>query len=58
LDGRPASENVDGDAHGEMYWKLAQEGKQEKWLVTFTKDKGRVEYGGVNFDGTPYKGKY
>jgi hypothetical protein len=34
-----------------MYWKLAQEEKQSKWLVTFVKGKGRQEFLGVDFDG-------
>jgi len=41
-----------------MYWQLAQPGEQEKWLVTFTKDKGRIDYGAVDIDGTPYRSKY
>ena len=54
-DGRPAAEDVDGEAHGEMYWRLAQAGAQQKWLVTFNKEEGRVEYGGIDLDGVPYK---
>lgn len=38
-----------------MYWQLAQPGPQEPWLVTFVKGEGRVPYGGVGFDGVPYK---
>ena len=53
-DGRPAGEDIDGEAHAEMYWELAKGGRQEDWLVTFTKEKGRVEYGGVGFDGVAY----
>jgi hypothetical protein len=34
-----------------MYWELAQEEKQSKWLVTFTKETGREEFSGVDFDG-------
>ena len=34
-----------------MYWELANEKKQSKWLVTFTKEKGRGEFLGVDFDG-------
>jgi hypothetical protein len=34
-----------------MYWELAHEAKQSKWLVTFTKQKGRQEFLGVDFDG-------
>ena len=50
-DGRPAGEGVDGEAHADMYWELAHEAKQSKWLVTFTKGMGRKEYVGVTFDG-------
>ncbi|KAJ9612159.1 hypothetical protein H2200_003756 [Cladophialophora chaetospira] len=50
-DGRPAAEGIDGVAHGEMYWELANEKKQSKWLVTFTKGQGRKEYIGVDFEG-------
>ena len=57
-DGRPVGQDIDGEAHGEMYWQLAQPGKQQKWLVTFTKDKGRVEYGGVDWEGRPYRPEY
>jgi uncharacterized protein YpmB len=34
-----------------MYWKLALEQKQSKWLVTFTKGEGRKEFAGVDFEG-------
>jgi len=50
-DGRPIAEFRDGEAHAEMYWVLAHEEKQSKWLVTFTKAKGREEFLGVDFDG-------
>ena len=53
-DGRPVGQDLDGDAHAEMYWQLARKGRQENWLVTFTKEQGRVTYGGVEWDGTPY----
>ncbi|KAJ5122900.1 hypothetical protein N7448_008997 [Penicillium atrosanguineum] len=39
-DGRPAGLQIDGDAHADMFWTLAHEPKQSKWLVTFTKDGG------------------
>ena len=54
-DGRPVGYDIDGAAYGDMYWQLAQPGKQEKWLVTFDKQRGRVECGGVFWDGTPYE---
>jgi hypothetical protein len=50
-DGRPVAESRDGDAHAEMYFALAQEEKQSKWLVTFTKAKGREPFLGVDFEG-------
>ena len=50
-DGRPAGDDVDGSAHADMYIKLAHESKQSKWLVTFTKDEGRKEFEGVDFNG-------
>ncbi|KAF2166432.1 hypothetical protein M409DRAFT_23074 [Zasmidium cellare ATCC 36951] len=57
-DGRPAGEDIDGEAHAEMYWQLAQPGLQEPWLVTFGKGEGRVPYGGVGFDGVPYNAEW
>jgi hypothetical protein len=51
LDGRPVALARDGQAHADMYWELAQERKQSKWLVTFTKENGREEFLGVDFDG-------
>ncbi|KAI1753939.1 putative short chain type dehydrogenase [Xylaria castorea] len=50
-DGRPAGEGLDGVAHGKIYWELAHETEQSKWLVTFTKDGGRGKFIGVDFDG-------
>lgn len=46
---------MDGDAHGEMYWQLVQPGEQQRWLVTFTKEQGKVDYGPIDFDGVPYR---
>ena len=34
-----------------MYWDLATEKKQSKWLVTFTTEGGRHDYPGVDFEG-------
>ena len=34
-----------------MYWTLATEGKQSKWLVTFVKGQGRKAFVGVDFEG-------
>jgi hypothetical protein len=42
---------IDAIAHAEMYWKLANEEKQSKWLVTFTKGEGRKDFVGVDFEG-------
>lgn len=50
-DGRPAALARDGEAHVNLYWELAQEEKQSTWLVTFTKEKGREEFLGVDFEG-------
>lgn len=50
-DGRPVAEEIDGAAHGEMYWRLANEPKQSKWLVTYTKDEGRKDFVGYDFGG-------
>lgn len=50
-DGRPVGLQIDGDAHADMFWTLAHEPKQSKWLVTFTKDGGRQAFAGVDFNG-------
>ncbi|RYC63806.1 hypothetical protein CHU98_g2389 [Xylaria longipes] len=50
-DGRPAGESLGGAAHANMYWELVHEKEQSKWLVTFTKEGGRREFIGVDFDG-------
>ena len=50
-DGKPAAESVSGTAHGKMYWELANEGKQSKWLVTFTKERGRHDFSGIDYQG-------
>lgn len=42
---------IDGPAHAELYWELANEKRQSKWLVTFTKNGGRQDFAGVDFDG-------
>jgi hypothetical protein len=54
-DGRPANLGRDGDAHADMYWKLAHEPKQTNWLVTFVKGEGRRPFEGVDFDGETRK---
>ncbi|KAI1332334.1 putative short chain type dehydrogenase [Xylariaceae sp. FL0255] len=50
-DGRPAGQGIDGPAHGDLYLSLAHEEKQSHWLVTFTKEEGRKNFPGVDFDG-------
>lgn len=50
-DGKPAALERDGEAHADMYWKLAHEAKQSKWQVTFTKEGGRKDFVGVDFEG-------
>ncbi|KAI1741386.1 putative short chain type dehydrogenase [Xylaria scruposa] len=50
-DGLPVAEDRDGEAHGNMYWELAHEEEQSKWQVTFTKEGGRREFIGKDFDG-------
>lgn len=37
--------------HADMYWALAHEVKQSKWLVTFVKGEGRRAFEGVDFEG-------
>lgn len=49
--GLPAGLDRDGSGHAELYWELAHEPKQSKWLVTFIKGQGRKEFPGVDFDG-------
>lgn len=47
-------EGVGGSTHAEMYWNLAHEGKQLKWLAAFTTIDGKVvrkPYEGVDFWG-------
>lgn len=50
-DGRPVGLHIDGDAHADLYWTLAHESGQSRWLVTFVKDEGRRDFVGVDFDG-------
>ena len=51
MDGRPAALERDGLAHADMYWELAHEVKQSRWLVTFVKGEGRRAFEGVDFEG-------
>ena len=50
-DGKPVGEDVDGVGHAKMYWKLANEEKQTKWLVTFSRDGTRHDFPGVDWEG-------
>jgi hypothetical protein len=50
-EGKPAAEAISGASYAEMYWELANETKQSKWLVTFTKERGRVDLVGRDYEG-------
>lgn len=39
MDGKPKY-RIDGDAHADLYWGLAQAGNQGPWLQTFVKGVG------------------
>ncbi|KFY39087.1 hypothetical protein V495_06165 [Pseudogymnoascus sp. VKM F-4514 (FW-929)] len=41
-----AKYRVDGDAHAELYWKLAQDKTQGPWMQTFVKDIGYKKFEG------------
>ncbi|TFK47153.1 putative short-chain dehydrogenase [Heliocybe sulcata] len=43
-DGQPVVNAIDGDAHGDFYYELAQDAKQRPWLATFVKGKGYVHF--------------
>lgn len=34
-----------------MYWKLANEKEQTKWLVTFCRDGTRHDFQGIDYEG-------
>jgi hypothetical protein len=53
-DGSPKYK-VDGDAHAELYWDLAQDSNQREWMQTFVKDKGYVDFDGLYTPTKPYK---
>ncbi|KAK6067512.1 short-chain dehydrogenase [Seiridium cupressi] len=40
-----AKYRVDGEAHADLYWKLAEEKKQGPWLQTFVKGMGYKNFG-------------
>ena len=40
---------VNGDAHADMYWSLAEDKTQGPWLQTFVKGTGYTKFL-VNFD--------
>jgi hypothetical protein len=50
-DGKPAAEAISGAAYAEMYWQLANETKQSKWLVTFNQDAGRGDFVARDYEG-------
>jgi hypothetical protein len=39
-----AKYRVDGDAHAELFWQLAQDKRQGPWMQTFVKGKGYVKF--------------
>lgn len=43
-DGAPVYNDIDGDAHAEVFFELAQKSKQEEPIVTFVKGKGIVSF--------------
>jgi len=43
-DGYPTMGKIDGEAHGEFYWELAQKKEQGPWNATFVKGKGYVDF--------------
>ncbi|EED22075.1 conserved hypothetical protein [Talaromyces stipitatus ATCC 10500] len=43
-DGKLKGSGVDGDAHGEFYWQLANHEENVPWHATFVKDKGYVHF--------------
>lgn len=43
-DGYPTMAKIDGEAHGEFYWELAQKKEQGPWNATFVKGKGYVDF--------------
>jgi hypothetical protein len=42
-DGSPKY-RIDGDAHAELFWKLAQDGKQGPWMQTFVMGEGYKDF--------------
>ena len=45
LDGT-AKYKVDGEAHAELYWKLAEEKTQGPWMQTFVEGVGCMKFDG------------
>lgn len=43
-EGNPTGTNVDGNAHAEFYYKLANKKEQGEYIQTFVKGKGYVRF--------------
>jgi hypothetical protein len=43
-EGKPVGMAVDGEAHAELYLRLASEEKPVEWQQTFVKGKGYVKF--------------
>jgi hypothetical protein len=43
-DGYSVMAKIDGHAHGEFYWELAQKREQGPWYATFVRGKGYVDF--------------
>ncbi|ETN43379.1 uncharacterized protein HMPREF1541_02538 [Cyphellophora europaea CBS 101466] len=48
-DGTVAGRKIDGDAHAQFFWQLAQDPQQREWLATFVKGKGYKAFPGTNY---------
>lgn len=54
--GKPVMTDIDGEAHGEAFYKLATSGKQEPWNYTFVKGTGYIKFPDiVDREWTPIK---
>ena len=55
--GYPVMMKLNGEAHGEMYYKMTTEPKQGPWNYTFVKGKGYVRFDDVvDHKYTPVQG--
>lgn len=52
-DGSVVGSKIDGPAHGDFYWELAQRPEQGEWLATFVKGKGYVPFEGTGYVKDP-----